>query len=1258
MVQNKKLLGALLWVVLLGSIGVVSAVTGALTVVLWQVHYGDTSSLEKNTIMSRINEESAVYYLDGVTRIGSLFDADHRTYTPIIEIPKFLQDALVASEDQNFYRHKGIDPMAITEAVLEGLLHGGRFKRGGSTLTQQTVKNLMDDWEATFSRKFREMVKAMQLERIYSKQEIIEFYLNQFHVAGNGKGIAIASKYYFNKAPKELDLVEAAFVAGSVKGPSKYNPFIKYTKEAAEVARKNAFDRKNYVLERMYEERMITSDEYEAAKVRPVPFNRGEFRNSEIALLTLIKEMVAKPEILQALGIEEEKDINISGFKIFTTIDADMQRAAQLVTRRNLSRLETILSNFKPEANDKFRPVRILVPGEFNFAKVTSIKGKSHSDLEIDVSFGVPFGTIKNDSLVRFAKLMDLPIGAAEGHVAFLRDLKDKIKVGDILFCEIKGYNPETHEAEIELQRRPDISGGLVALDKGEVRAVVSGFDTLGFNRAIHAKRQPGSVFKSLTYLAGLQMGWSILDELDNERQVFPYQSRFYYPRPDHTSPYSRVSMLWAGVMSENLASVYLGVNLLNRLNFEQFKELLSSLDLAPYDGESPRDYHYRVARTVGVQLDDRGVQEQQLQNAVEEIKPDLVFAGQQDLLKYLKRMWWGTGYESEVQSIFRNFTESGRDETISRLQMLRNNYLRLNRLASLLSDEWKTIADAVTSGGPEKALAIPAVRAAISHFKVISGDGRVELSYQTVLPDEISSRDSISFPEQYIAGRDLNVLDIQSIWGQGGGSLMSGSAGLSLQDVKLDGMVNLAVLEKLKQNVRQKIDEIKSREVPYSLNQYYQHHDFRIGLGLMYLKQLGKTLGVESELEPVMSFPLGTNVVTANEVAKIYQSFISGKTYQFFKNGPVNQVTFVKRIEDRAGNVLYTAKPNEKQLIKPEHAWQMREILRKIVTHGTGKRARGELFVNGGTDDGAVEGNENKEKEAKAREEGIAPEKAVRIPAFGKTGTTNEFTTAYFAGFLPYPHEFGAPLDVDNSMTIATYVGYDRPKMMRRGRVKVYGGTGALPIWTDFAKEVIRIKKYEEKLDKLDLEVVSSGEWPMSHDKSLSPIMVDLPRGIPMRAVDSKYREQFATTNLAKTGESFENEYAVSSLRSTVFMPSDFSSGNFTPRRIFQPAALPLPMDPTKFKLGTKPSAESNESLGEASQSSDEKSSGDQEKATDIGPIPKQEIPESELKKELADPVQAGGTVQSNDSNASEDKRKQDAPPVEKKKKSILDLW
>ena len=265
------------WAAIIGVVGAIGGALGVTTVILVSVWFGDNSYLKKTTIMARINEETTVYCLDEKTPIGSFFNSEHRRYVSIDEVPKHMVNALVAAEDKNFFSHGGVDPQAIFKAIAEGL-KTGKF-RGGSTLTQQTVKNIMDRWEYSLARKLNEAIAALQLEKLYSKQQILEFYLNQFHVSGNGSGIGIAAKYYFNKEVKELDVVESAFIAGSVKGPSKYDPYLKYTKERRDLAVRNAFDRKNYVLRRMYEQGWLSEQEFKEAFDRPVPFNRGSFRS-------------------------------------------------------------------------------------------------------------------------------------------------------------------------------------------------------------------------------------------------------------------------------------------------------------------------------------------------------------------------------------------------------------------------------------------------------------------------------------------------------------------------------------------------------------------------------------------------------------------------------------------------------------------------------------------------------------------------------------------------------------------------------------------------------------------------------------------------------------------------------------------------------------------------------------------------------------------------------------------------------------------
>jgi membrane peptidoglycan carboxypeptidase len=1125
--ENKFLNGAT-WGAITGVVGVIGGALGVTAVIMFSVWFGDNSHLKKTTIMARINEETTVYCLDETTPIGSFFNNEHRRYVSIDEVPKHMVNALVAAEDKNFFSHGGVDPQAIIKAIAEGV-KTGKF-RGGSTLTQQTVKNILDDWEYSVRRKIKEAIAALQLEKLYSKQQILEFYLNQFHVSGNGSGIGIAAKYYFNKEVSELDLVESAFIAGSVKGPSKYDPYLKYTKERRDQAVRDAFDRKNYVLRRMLEQGWLTTEEFKDAFERPVPFNRGSFRSSEVALVSLIRKQVDQKEVMTNLGIESVEDLNNAGLKIFTTIDCNLQERAQLGVRRNLSRLETILAGFQPEKAENFRRLRDLEVNQFYYGKVEDIKGNEKKDAQIKVSFGLSSGVVPFEALVRYAKLLDLPF--QQGYEVQLKKLLQTIKRDDVIFVEVKEYDKEKHEAILEMQKTPKVNGGLVGLDKGEVRVAVSGFDTIGFNRAIFARRQPGSVFKSVVYYAALQLGWNMLDIVDNERQIFPYQARFYFPRPDHVSPYRSTSMIWSGAASENLASVALASRLLEKLNFEQFKDLMTQMDLAPKPGESAPDFHFRVAKATGVQLDNDGVKEYQLQRAIQDVTPDLVFKGSQETLRALEKMWWGKGYVGELQSLY---TKQGAGdmpplENALRINLVKNNFLRMKQLAGMAEIDFESIAAKVQEKGAEAALADAGLKAAWANFRVLPTQGtKPALGYLPLLegerPKNMSERFEYIERLATVQGRPLNALDVEAIWQ---------NEMMQKNEVRLNGTVALADFARIEKSIEEHYQSVMNAATPYDLNRYFEHHDFRIALGLNYLTEMVKAMGVTSKVDPVLSFPLGTNDVTAAEVAKIYQTFVEGKIYRFYEDGPPNQINFIRRIEDRHGEVVFEPKRREAMVALPEYSAQMREILKRVVTHGTGKRARGELYVDmGATPDGA-------HPDAKKPTNSMK----VRVQAFGKTGTTNDYTNAYFAGFFPIPPAKGAPLDFSHFHTMASYVGYDLNKMMRRGAIKVSGGIGALPAWIEYGKGMIDLLKYKDQVDELDISIVKRGEWPIKYDARLASLNVDLPRGIVFSGSEGG-EEVFGTTNLDKTGESFENEFAVgNTVRGVIRAPGDGKGG------------------------------------------------------------------------------------------------------------------
>ncbi|MGE0172282.1 MAG: transglycosylase domain-containing protein [Oligoflexales bacterium] len=1098
--------------VIVGLVAFLSGMVGIGAVVAYQVFFGDTEELKKSTILARINEETIIFADDEETRFGSFFDSEHRKYVKIDDIPAHMIRAMVASEDKNFYQHVGIDPIAIADAVMDGVLSGFRFKRGASTITQQTVKNIMGRRERTFRRKFKEMIRALQIERMYSKQQILEFYLNQFHVTANGNGIGIASRYYFDKDVQDLTLVEGAFIAGSVKAPSRYNPFVKDSKEDRDRAVEEANGRKNYVLRRMFEQGWIGKEEFEQAFVEPIPFKKGKFRTNEVALVSLIRGQLDRPEVLSSLDFEDISELDHAGLKIFTTLNADLQTQAQHAMRINLSRLETILEGFKPEPAYKYRRLRSLDENQYFYGKIEKIVHKGGNP-QIEIDFGLPKGIVPYESLLRTAKLLSIP--TYEDPNLMLKELVKKFKVGDVVFVEVMEYDRDTHQAVLELRKAPKINGGMIAVDKGDVKAVVSGFEAKGFNRAMFATRQPGSVFKTVVFFASLQLGWTVLDRLDNERRVFPFQGKFYYPRPDHQSPYEQVSILWAGVKSENLASIFLTSHLLDKANFGQFKLLMGNLGLLPLEGESARDYHYRVAKATGVQVENEGIKEHLLSNAIEDVRPDLIFNRQAKLYNEISKMWWGRGYVAEMKAVYEaKEDEVSKKEKQIRIALLKNNYERMTSISKSLEYDWNRLKELVGEHGAEKVLTLQEGRDLLARFRVLSSVGKPQLAYVRTMPEEEVLFRPGGIPQAGFAaleapvGRNLDPFDVQAIWSD---SIFGG--GLSIDEVKLGGVVPKKIFTQIQANLEQRFASIMQNEGTYNLYRYFNHHDFRIVLGLKYLVELSKAMGVYSPLEPVLSFPLGTNDVSVAEVAKIYQTFTEGKVYQFYEKGPANQLNFIKRIEDRNGTLLYEPKKIEKQLVNSCVASQVTEILRKVVTHGTGSRARGELYI-------PVDATKTDKGES------VGGFK-VRVEAFGKTGTTNDYTTSYFAGYVPYPTRHRAPLRVSDSYVIASYVGYDLNKTMKRGNYRISGAYGALPAWTDFAKSIITSEKYVDYLDKLDISLHSKQVWPMENDACSAKVKVDLPQGVMVGAPTEEEIEIFDYTNIEKEGETFVNEFA-----------------------------------------------------------------------------------------------------------------------------------
>ncbi len=521
------------------------------------------------------------------------------------------------------------------------------------------------------------------------------------------------------------------------------------------------------------------------------------------------------------------------------------------------------------------------------------------------------------------------------------------------------------------------------------------------------------------------------------------------------------------------------------------------------------------------------------------DVTPDLIFAGQQSILDVLKKMWWGQGYLGIADELMR--TPPTKDfmpdsEIALRLELVMNNLQRHQKVLEQFTADWAAIEAGIAMHGSEQTFQNPAFASVLSRFRVLIHPGmRPELGYYFTLPSEQKLTSPYGTVLEPIKGRALSILDIVEIWGDNDGQ----KGHLEMDQVKLSALVPAGIVKQISSVVEQRYQALMADETPYLTNRYYQHHDFRIGLGLTFLKKMSNAMGVYNPIEPVLSFPLGTTDVTANEVAKMFQTFVDGKVYKFYENGPANQTNFIRRIEDRDGNVIYEPIVQEHELVRPEIVTQMREILEKVVTHGTGRRARGELYVNL-----AGENIENED-----------PTKNIRIPAFGKTGTTNDYITSYFAGYVPYPTEYGKPLDIKNSHVISCYIGYDLNRVMRKGRVRIYGGTGALPLWTDYAKNILEVKKYRDFIDPLDLKLLTNREWPLTTNDQSRPLLVDLARGLVIRSGTNADSDTWQTTKLASTGESFQDLFAPGAkAQSLVSIPADPKSSHWQPLRVFAP--------------------------------------------------------------------------------------------------------
>ncbi len=1038
------------------AIASVMGLMGLLGAVYYEVSSEASSRIQEGAIRRVIFSESPVYYDDGKTPIGVFFEKTHRQYIDYREIPKTFVKAIVAAEDKNFFDHPGFDVSAIVRAFVANL-KAGRIVQGGSTITQQTAKNVFKRQRRSYTAKLKELFQALLLERKYSKEQILEFYANQFFVSGFGRGLQIASRYFFDKDAGDLDLVESAFIAGCVKGPNRYNPFIKKTEAEREQALREAKLRKDYVLEQMLELNFVTREEYEEAREKEVPFKEGRVTYRLNVILDYVRDQLQSPYFRTILEEEGIENIATSGIRIHTSINRELQQGTLESLRAHLPALDVKLQGYDTRALQeryerlKENPSDLSGEGLPIIARVSGIHADSDEPY-LDVSWKGGGGAIDFQGMEDMGEAwVQSRKGVWESfNKSDVPDFLELFSRGDMVAVIRDGDGPD-----LRLTQIPELDGGAVVLQGGMIRAMAGGYFNRFFNRAVDAKRQMGSIFKPIVYTAALQLKWNPLDTLRNVRDLFSFEKTYYLPKPDHEPESEDVSMAWAGVKSENLATVWLLYHLTDHLNLSEFREVVQRIGLHRRSNESYRDYVQRIRDKHGVLVDEDALMEAAFTEAKKEIESDVIFAGHDAALDNLRRLH----YRVERDALDM--------EDAAHRRILRLNYQRLKDLNVELEETLErlgTLLDRVSPGSDQSGRGYGELATLLGRFVVEDYPDRrgrrLVFPFTSAGASGEVSRSPLAVEEVL---DDPGLLDPDGIW--------------------VAGVLPSEVLDILRDRMVITFKDLVSQQ-RYDLELLYRIRDFRTLVNLHYLRELARNMGVSTPLDPVLSFPLGANAVSIAEMARAYHTMMCGRMWPLGRTLSDQMIPVIKRIEDRQGQVIWDYEPRTGALLSPKVSGMVSEILRLVVERGTGKRAHGEVRLSVPTGEGS--------------------ETELPIPAFGKTGTANRYTNSGFVGFVPGPGGEASALDRDNGYVIACYVGFDDNRPMKGDRVTIYGSSGALPIWIDTANEVVNSPDYREGLRLADL-AFDLKPGLVQRPQGLHPVEVDAVTGLLVRRKEER---------------------------------------------------------------------------------------------------------------------------------------------------------
>ena len=483
---------------LLGLVLVVLIAAGGVFAVFYQFGRG----LPDYTELANYDPPMVTRVHAGDGRLLAEYARERRVFVPISAMPKRIIKAFLAAEDAHFYSHAGVDYAGVVRAGVTNLSRMGSDRRpvGGSTITQQVAKNFLLTNELSWSRKVKEAILAFRIEQTFSKDRILELYLNEIYLGQGSYGVAAAAVNYFNKSLDELTVPEVAFLAGLPKAPNNYSPI-----RHPEAARA----RRDYVVRRMLDEGYVTADEAERAWATPLTVrSRGE---TEMVTADFFAEEVRR-ELIARFG---EDKLYGGGMSVRTTLDPKLQTIARRALRNGLIAYDRRhgwrgpLAQIPLDADWRVRLSALERPAALGGWRLAVVAGIERDTAWLGLSDGSEgFITLENLTWARKA-LKDAKVGPP------VHAVSDVLAKGDVI--AVAPAPPSGGKAaplgSYMLEQVPEVDGAIVALDPhtGRVLAMVGGFDYARseFNRATQAWRQPGSAFKPFVFLAALQEGFT-----------------------------------------------------------------------------------------------------------------------------------------------------------------------------------------------------------------------------------------------------------------------------------------------------------------------------------------------------------------------------------------------------------------------------------------------------------------------------------------------------------------------------------------------------------------------------------------------------------------------------------------------------------------------------------------------------------------------------------------------------------------------------